>query len=134
MEKEKILNNKVLLIVEDDSVLAKDLAIFFKDSGFSVLQAGDGEAGLEMAVKERPNVILLDILLPKMDGLTMLKKLREEHNALKIPVVLLTNLEVNNDVLKALVKNQPSYYLIKKDWRMEDILQVVNDSLATPSS
>lgn len=122
---------KILLIVEDDVVLSKNLASFFTDSGFTVLQAEDGVKGLEVAVTEKPDVILLDILMPNMSGLTVLKKLREEHPGLKMPVILLTNLDANDDVLKALTNNQPTYYMIKKDWKLEEILVVVKNSLAT---
>ena len=122
-------NKKILLVVEDDRILAKNLSDFFRDAGFTVLQAGDGETGLEMAVKERPDIILLDIVLPKMDGLTMLKKLRQEHQALKVPVILLTNLEADDKITASIVNNEPSYYLVKKDWQLQDVLEKVLSTL-----
>lgn len=121
--------NKVILIVEDDTILQKNLADFFSDEGFTVLQAGNGAAGLSIAVEQKPDIILLDIVMPIMDGLTMLKKLREEHPDFHAPVILLTVLEADDKIMNAVVKNEPSYYLVKKEWTLHDVLEKVQSTL-----
>ena len=127
-------SKKIILIVEDDAVLLKNLAAFFKDAGFGVLQAVDGEAGFKTAVEERPDIILLDILLPKMDGISVLKKLRQEHQALRMPIILLTNIEPSDSVMQDIIQTEPAYYMVKKDWKLADILEKVRESLEKSSS
>ena len=69
---------KKILIVEDEEIMLKALVEKFSSEGFEVVQAIDGEEGLKKALCEKPDIILLDILLPKMDGMAVLKKLRED--------------------------------------------------------
>src|SRR6185295_10847997 len=84
-------DKKKILIVEDELPMLNALSDTFKDEGFIVIQAHDGEEGLESAKETLPDIILVDILMPKMDGMTMLKKLREDENGKNIPVIVLTN-------------------------------------------
>jgi DNA-binding response OmpR family regulator len=79
-----------ILIVEDNSDIRKLMYIFFKDAGFVVLAAVDGEEGLHMAKAEKPDVIITDIDMPKMDGIAMIKQLRIEPETASIPVVICT--------------------------------------------
>ena len=102
--------NKKILVVEDEISLRKALADKFRREGFAVLEAKDGEEGLAVALKEQPHIILLDIVLPKMDGMTMLKKLRQENAWGKsVPVILLTNLSADDDsILKGVTEDKPA--------------------------
>ncbi len=77
-----------VLIVEDDSAMSTALRDGFQYEGYEVAQARDGAAGLKMAAEERPDVILLDVMLPKMNGLDVCRQLRKEGNA--VPVIMLT--------------------------------------------
>ncbi len=77
-----------ILIVEDQADLANGLAINFKKEGYSVLKAGTGEDGLKMAIQESPDLIILDIMLPGISGLDVLRELRAK--AIEIPVIMLT--------------------------------------------
>ena len=89
--------------------------------GFIVLEAENGEEGLDVALRDHPDLILLDIIMPKMDGLTMLKKLREDVRGKNTKVILLTNLSDNEKVSEALL--QGSYdYLVKSDWKIGDVV------------
>lgn len=117
---------KKVLIVEDDLALLKALAEGLGGKEFAVLTAENGEEGLKVAEKELPNLILLDLIMPVMDGITMLKKMREVEWGKKIPVIILTN---NEQELAAAVENRVYDYLIKSNWELEKVLKKVRTEL-----
>ena len=88
---------KKILIVEDDPSIIQMYSMKFKEGGYEVLQAGTGLEGLELAKKDKPALILLDIIIPQFDGFAVLEKLREDADTKDIPVVLLTNLSQDCD-------------------------------------
>ena|SRR5581483_4792810 len=115
-----------ILIVEDDEDFLSILEKKFTMEGFAVVLAKDGQEGVSMAEKEKPELILSDVLIPKMDGIAMAKKIRE-FNA-NVPVIFLTNI---NDV-KETIETQKSDdfdYLIKADTPLNDIVQKVKTKL-----
>jgi DNA-binding response OmpR family regulator len=112
--------NKKILIVEDDRNLLSALQEKLLDEGFSVVTAQDGQEGLNLAQKEKPDLFLLDILMPKIDGVTMAKKLKEIGN--NAPIIFLTNLDDLNHISQA-IEVSKSDYLIKSDWKLEDIVK-----------
>ena len=119
---------KKILIVEDEESLRGALRDKFAWEGFDVLEAGDGEEGLKAALREHPDLILLDIIMPKMDGITMLKKLREDDWGKEAQVILLTNLSDNEKLSEALA--QGTYdYLVKSDWKIADVVAKVRERL-----
>lgn len=120
---------KKILIVEDEIDLREIIADQFKRESFDILVARDGEEGLEMAIKHHPDIILLDIIMPKMDGLTMLHKLREDKWGENANVILLTNLSDNEKVVEAM-KNKTYDYLVKSDWNIKDVVKLVSEKLA----
>ncbi|KKU73989.1 MAG: Two-component response regulator [Parcubacteria group bacterium GW2011_GWA2_47_26] len=123
-------NNKTrILLVEDDTFLAGIYAHKFEAEGFEVLLATDGEAGAKVAAKELPNIILLDILLPKMDGFEVLEKVKGDAKTKNIPVILLTNLGQKEDVDKGL-KLGASDYLIKAHFMPQETVEKVKKVLA----
>ena len=120
---------KKILIVEDETSSLKALVDKFNREGFKTIEAQDGEIGLKKALKEHPDLILLDIILPKMDGLTALKKLREDKWGKDALVILLTNLSDSKKVAEA-VEHNACEYLVKSDWTIEDVVKRVKDKLA----
>ena len=118
----------ILLIVEDDIALMKALCGKFNREGFDVLEAKNGKEGLEIAIKNNPALILLDIVMPVMDGITMLKKLREDKKGKDIPVIILTNL-ADAEYNPGLADKDVSDYLVKTDWSLEDIVKKVEERL-----
>jgi len=122
---------KKILIVEDDAILLLTLADNLIQEGFDVIKAKDGEEGLATALCEHPDLILLDILLPKMDGFTLLKKLREDKWGKHVPVIILTNLGSPASISKALetIKGLEEHlvYLVKSDWKIKDIIAKVHE-------
>lgn len=131
---ENKLLNKTLLIVEDDSSLLRVLSDRFTDEGFKIMQAKNGEEGLESALKHHPDLILLDIIMPKMDGMTMMKKLREDVWGKQTPIIILTNLSVDDKILGDISKTEPAYYLVKTDWDIEAVVKKVKGRLGMDES
>lgn len=119
--------NKIL-IVEDEESLLEALETKLKIAGFSTLRAKDGEQGLEVAKEESPDIILLDIIMPKMDGLTMLKHLRKDEKTKEIPVIILTNL-VEGEKIEEAMANGTTDYLIKSNWKIEDVVKKIKERL-----
>lgn len=122
---------KKILIVEDEASLRGALRDKLSLEGFTALEAKNGEEGLAVALRERPDLILLDIVMPKMDGMTMLKKLRAENEWGKsAPVIILTNLTSDNEQRnRDITETEPSYYFVKTDWTLEDILTKIRELL-----
>jgi len=124
-------NGKKILVIEDDAALRNVLRDKFSLEGFNVLEAKDGEEGLAIAVSLHPDLILLDIILPKMDGITMMKKLRQADEwGRKVPIILLTNLSADEDnISQAVADCEPAYYLTKSNWSLEDLVEKIRERL-----
>lgn len=110
-----------VLIVEDETPLRKALARKLSSSGFEVREARDGEEGLNLALHEHPDLILLDIIMPVMDGLTMLKKMRADEWGKTARVIILTNLSDEGASQQSL-ENGALDFLVKAAWTMDDVL------------
>lgn len=120
-----------ILLIEDESALQKALGNYLEMEGYEMISALDGSAGLELAEKEKPDLILLDLILPKMSGLEVLKKLKENSSTQTIPVIVLTNLgEVGyiNETLKAGVDGIKAY-LVKTDFTLEEVVEKIKQAL-----
>ncbi len=123
---------RTILIVEDDSALRNALHDKLTIEGLSPVEARNGQEGLQFAKRDKPDLILLDILMPEMDGLAMMKKLRGESEwGKQVPIILLTNLTSDNEeITKAIAEGEPAYYLIKSDWSIDDIVGKIKERLA----
>src|SRR6266481_8673885 len=122
------MNSKILLLVEDDPALVQPLSGELEKEGFKVLQAPNGEEGLESAKQHHPDLILLDIVMPKMNGLTMLEKLREDEWGKSAQVIMLTNFSDLGNVSQAL-KNDVTDYIVKSDWSLDQVISKVKTKL-----
>ena len=119
-----------ILIVEDEEPMAVTLADNLVNAGFlEPLRARNGIEGLKLALTEQPDIILLDIVMPKTDGMTMLKRLREDQNGKHMKVIVLTNLTADEPIMGSVVKTEPSYYLVKSDHSIDDVLEKVKSVL-----
>lgn len=127
---------KKILIVEDELTLLKTLQETFADEGFQVMTAADGEIGLKLALEEHPDAILLDIIMPKKDGMTLMRELREgDAWGKRVPIVLLTNLNADDGIIRNITRDEPAYYLVKKDWKLDDVVARTKSVLeTTPAS
>lgn len=121
-------SSQKILIVEDDMQLRNSLRDKIKYEGFSVVTAKDGIIGLKTAIKEKPDLILLDVIMPKMDGLKMLSELRKNKWGSTALVILLSN-DDDPDHISETLKSNAADYLIKSDWRLDEIINKIKDTL-----
>ncbi|MBD3359789.1 MAG: response regulator [Candidatus Buchananbacteria bacterium] len=117
-----------ILLIEDDSFLVEMYTTKFELEGFEVVSAEDGKKGLEMVKKENPDIILLDILMPKMDGFAVLDALKKDEEVADIPVILLTNLGQKDDVKKGFEKGAVGY-LIKAHFMPSEVVDKIKKIL-----
>lgn len=123
----KMVNNKKeVLIIEDEAVLLELFADRFASEGFKALQATTAEKGIRLALEDKPDLILLDIILPKMDGLTMLKMLREDPWGRNVPVIILSNVSDQQKISQAM-KYGVYDYIIKTDLILNDLVTQVKE-------
>lgn len=130
MEQDTTKQIMKILIIDDEEPILTALQDKFNREGFAeIFTAHNGEEGLASALKERPDLILLDILMPKMDGITMLKKLREDEWGRSVKAIILTNFDTTDEMLKEVTMTEPSYYLLKSNWRIEDVIVKAKEAL-----
>lgn len=119
-----------ILFIEDESALQKMLkdALKKEEKGFEVISALNGEEGLQLAKKEKPDLILLDIILPKMNGFEVLREIKKDNHLKNIPLIILTNMDSLQDVEKAM--NLGVYqYLVKSEQTIKDIVEKIETTL-----
>jgi CheY-like chemotaxis protein len=122
-------NGKKVLIIEDELPMLKALSDKFSLEGFSVLEARNGEEGLEVALKTKPDLILLDLFMPVMDGKAMMVKLRKDEWGKKVPIIILTNLNPDDKTLNEILDSGPAHYFVKSKWKLEDLVKKVKKEL-----
>lgn len=120
-----------ILVIEDEKDILKIFTYKLTREGFNVITALDGKKGLETALSQTPDIILLDILMPVMDGLTMLQNLRKANEyGKKVPVILVTNLSASSeDIIKKVAETEPVYYFVKIDMKMEELISTIKKQL-----
>ncbi len=119
---------KSILLVEDDEFLAELYATKLNLEGFEVSLAMDGEKGLKLAKEVMPDLILLDIILPKMDGFEVLKGIKADSATKNIPVILLTNLSQKDEVQKGLDLGAKDY-LIKAHFMPSEVVKKIKETI-----
>ena len=119
---------KNILFIEDESALQRTIGDILKSKDYRVIKALDGESGLRSAKEERPDLILLDLILPKMDGFKVLKGLKASEETKNIPVIILTNLEETEDIQKALELGATTY-LVKSSYTLEEVVKKIGKAL-----
>ena len=117
-----------ILLVEDDPFLLDMYTTKFKDVGFNMVVAQDGELALIKAKEESPDLILLDVVLPKKDGFEVLKILKSESQTAAIPVVLLTNLGLDSDVKRGLELGAQAY-IVKAHFTPTEVVAKIKEIL-----
>lgn len=117
-----------ILLVEDDSFLSNIYQTKFTKEGYQVSVAGDGEEALKAVKIKKPDIILLDVLLPKLDGFAVLEKLKKDTETKDIPVILLTNLGQRDDVDRGLQLGAADY-LIKAHFKPSETVEKVKKVL-----
>ena len=120
---------KSILLVDDDMTLREMYAERLKAEGFQVNMAKDGEEALQMATENHPNVILLDIMLPGLDGFEVLRQIKESPEEKDIPVYLSTNLGGGPQDKEKGMKLGAADYLIKSDHTPAEIVEIIKGAL-----
>jgi DNA-binding response OmpR family regulator len=120
---------KKILLIEDDKTLAEMYQNKLAHEGYQVVVSQNGGDGLEAAIRVQPDIILLDILLPQMDGMTVMKKLRQTPWGNKVPIIILTNLNPDDKILKGVVEDHPAYYLMKAAIDPSGIIEKIKEVL-----
>jgi len=117
---------KKILFIEDEPTLQKAIGEILSQEGYKILQALDGAIGLSLAKSEKPDLILLDLILPKKNGFEVLEGLKDDPETADIKVIILTNLEGSKDVEKALELGATSY-LVKANYNLEDVVLKIKE-------
>ena len=120
---------KTIIFIEDEAALQRSLGETLRKEGYAVINALDGEIGLKLAKEKKADLILLDLILPKLDGFEVLKELKINPETSNIPVIILTNLERTEDVDKALALGAKTY-LVKANYNLAEVIEKVNQALA----
>lgn len=122
--------NKKILVVEDEAPLRNAITSILTANGFTVVQAANGQEGLDCAYKERPDLILLDHMMPIMDGLTMFEKLRQDPWGESVAIIFLTN---STDLAKIASPTEEPLpdFLVKSDWNIEDIVTKIKERVGS---
>lgn len=117
-----------ILLIEDEEMLANMYEVKFKNEGFDLEKALDGVEGLAKAQANKPDFILLDIIMPKMDGFSVLKSLKEDESTKDIPVMMLTNLGQEEDIAKGKELGSVGY-LVKANVTPSEVVAEVKKKL-----
>ena len=120
--------SKKILFIEDEAALQKTLSDVLEQEGYKVVGALDGETGFNLAKTENPELILLDLVLPKKHGFEVLKMLKSDEATKDIPIIVLTNLESMGDIEKALELGATTY-LVKASYTLEEVVSKIKKAL-----
>ena len=118
-----------ILIIDDDPFILDMYILKFSDSGFAIETATDGGAGLEKILSFKPDIVLLDVIMPKMDGFEVLKKLNEEKNERPFKILFLTNFGQKEDVERGMAMGADGY-IIKANFTPTEVVEKVKELLA----
>ena len=118
--------SKKILFIEDEFALQRTIGELLRKEGYEVFSSLDGKSGVEIAKKEKPDLILLDLILPHLSGFEVLEELKKEESTKEIPVIVLTNLEGLEDVQRALELGA-LFYLVKSNYTPQEIVEKVNE-------
>jgi DNA-binding response OmpR family regulator len=124
----EVSTKKKVLVVDDDSNLRNVLVDALKIAGFDVTEAENGEVGLKVATETHPDVIMLDVMMPKMNGWQMLERLRMDAWGKEAKVIMLTSLGEMNDIAHA-VDKKVFTYIVKSDLNLNAVGDIINSTI-----
>lgn len=122
---------KTILIVEDEPSMRRALASKLERAGYAVRAAGDGEEAVAALEAERPDLVLLDLIMPKMDGISVLRRMKSDAAMRGVAVIILTNLSSGDKVAEAMQLGTYDF-LVKANYSLDDILKKVSARLGSP--
>lgn len=113
-----------VLLVEDEAALQHTMGEALRAAGFEVISATDGEQGMRLVLEQKPNIVLLDLILPKRSGFEVLEAMKKDPNTKNIPVIVLTNLEGAAEIDRAVALGADSF-LVKANYEIGEIVNKV---------
>lgn len=124
---------KTVLLAEDDRFLRRAAEATLRQSGFTVVAAADGEEALRQVGAARPDIVLLDLIMPKLQGFEVLRRLKADPATAAIPVIVLSNLGQDSDVKQAMSLGATSYF-VKANLSLQELVQQVRDTLGSATA
>ena len=124
---------KTILLIEDEGALQKTMGDVLSQEGYTILAALDGEIGIRLAKEKVPDLILLDLVLPKVMGLEVLKELRGDEKTKDIPVIVLTNSEDMQDIQRVMDLGATTY-LVKSNYELQEVVKKIQTVLGENES
>ena len=121
--------NKTDLIVEDELSMQRALKNKLEQEGFGVETAADGQQALDALRAKTPDLVLLDLIMPKLDGISVLREMKKDEGLRNVPVIILTNLSTGDKVAEAMQLGTFDF-LVKANYSLEDVLRKVKERLA----
>jgi len=121
-------SKKKILLVEDDTMISSMYKTKFESDGFEVFVAENGAIGLDLAKKEKPDIIMLDVILPQLDGFSVLEQIKQDDSTKNIPVIMLTNLGTEEDKAKG-EKMGAMDYLVKASLTPGQVSEKIKQAL-----
>jgi len=119
---------KTILFIEDESALQKTFGDILSQEGYEMISALDGEIGLRLVKEKKPDLVLLDLILPKISGFDVLKKIKEDEETKNVPVIVLTNLEGMQDINKV-IELGATTYLVKANYSLAEVVEKIKKAL-----
>jgi CheY-like chemotaxis protein len=119
---------KKILFIEDEAAIHKTLSDTLNREEYKTISALDGEIGLRLAREEKPDLILLDLMMPKVDGFEVLKGLKADEGTKEIPVIVLTNMEQMEDIQRAIDLGATTY-LVKANHNLQEVVEMIGKAV-----
>lgn len=117
--------SRKILIIEDNVTYADLLSKKFTLEDFEVITAIDGSEGIAKALGQKPDIILIDLLLPKINGIQVMEELRNNEWGKLVPILILTNINPDNEILEIINKNRPADYMVKPQAPLNEIVNKI---------
>ena len=126
--------DKTILIIEDEKDIRQALRDVLQLKKYKTLEAQNGSEGVDMALANHPDLILLDLIMPGINGMDALAKIREDDWGKNVPVIILTNQNANSEqIIKDMITHKPLEYLIKSDWEIHNVVKKIGEILQNQS-
>lgn len=119
---------KKVCVVDDEASIREIYRVALEQSGFSVVTAIDGEDGFRVISNERPDIALVDILMPKMDGVELVRAIRGNKDLRNIPIIIMTNVD-DRSIVRKVGKLNVDFYLIKSLFEPKKVVAIVDEAL-----
>ena len=110
--------------------MARAIADSLTAEGFHVIVAGNGQLGMEKLKEDKYDVVLLDLAMPEVDGMEMMKQMRQIPEGEEVPIIIYTNLVPDNEIIKGVARDKPTYYLSKTEHGIESVISKIDEIIS----